>query len=167
MKNLKAFLLAAGLSGAAITGGLFVAEKEGRVLSTYVDPVGITTECFGQRADGLSPGLERGEAYCLNQLANNLHLFNRQLLRLTAGVQLTEGEQSAYLSFTYNVGAQAFADSTLRKKILAGDRIGACNELTRWVYAKGVKLSGLEKRRAAERALCLRDLTRATYVSSN
>lgn len=159
MKNLKAFLLAAGLSGAAITGGLFIADHEGRVLSTYVDPVGITTECFGQRADGIAPGIARSEDYCLNQLARNLHLFNRQLLRLTDGVELTEGEHAAYLSFTYNVGAQAFADSTLRKKVLAGDRVGACNELSRWVYAKGVKLQGLEKRRAAERTMCLRDLT--------
>ena len=30
----------------------------------------------------------------------------------------------------------------------------ACAELERWVYAKGIKLRGLVKRRAAERAMC-------------
>ncbi|MCE9775595.1 lysozyme [Shewanella algae] len=156
--NIRAFLLAAGLSGAAVTGGVFIVDQEELVLGTYVDPVGIVTECAGQRADGQEPGQPRSLEYCLNQLADNLATYNRQLLRLTDGVNLTEGENAAYLSFIYNVGAEAFRTSTLRKKLLAGDHIGACNELIRWVYSKGRKLNGLVNRRAKELALCLSNL---------
>lgn len=67
-------------------------------------------------------------------------------------------EHAAYLSFIYNVGVGAFADSTLRVKLFKGDRRGACNELSRWVYADGKKLAGLVKRREAERQVCLKDL---------
>ena len=37
-----------------------------------------------------------------------------------------------------------------------GDPVGACNELTKWVYAGGRKVRGLERRREAERTLCLK-----------
>lgn len=158
MKNLRQMLLAAGVTGAALTGGLFVAEHEGLVLGTYVDPVGIVTECFGQRADGQAPGQVRTLDYCLNQLADSLAIYNQQLLGLTAGVYLSEGEHAAYLSFIYNVGSENFRTSTLRKKLLMGDRAAACHELPRWVYAKGRKLSGLINRRAKERDLCLSSL---------
>lgn len=158
MSKVRAFLLAAGLSGSAVTGGVFIVDQEDLVLGTYVDPVGIVTECAGQRADGQEPGQPRSMEYCLNQLADNLATYNRQLLLLTDGVTLTEGENAAYLSFIYNVGAEAFRTSTLRKKLFAGDHIGACNELTRWVYSKGRKLNGLVNRRAKERELCLSNL---------
>ncbi|WP_345849215.1 lysozyme [Shewanella algae] len=159
MNKLRTFLIAAGLSGAAVTGGVFIVDQEDLVLGTYVDPVGIVTECAGQRADGQEPGQPRSMEYCLNQIADNLATYNRQLLRLTDGVTLTDSENAAYLSFIYNVGAEAFRTSTLRKKLLAGDHTGACNELSRWVYAKGEILPGLVKRRSAERELCLQELT--------
>nr|WP_276554179.1 lysozyme [Cupriavidus gilardii] len=70
-------------------------------------------------------------------------------------VPLTDGQRTAFVSFTYNVGRGAFCGSTLVRKLNAGDYVGACNELPRWVYAKGVKLPGLVNRREQERALCL------------
>ncbi|NDO76161.1 lysozyme [Shewanella sp. SE1] len=158
MNKLRAWLLAAGISGAALSGGILIADSEGLVLGTYVDPVGIVTECFGQRVDGQQPGQYRSEAHCFNQLANNLASYNSQLLRMTGDTQLTDGEHAAYLSFIYNVGAESFRSSTLRKKLLAGNRVGACHELPRWVYANGQKLEGLVKRRAAEQELCLSQL---------
>ena len=65
----------------------------------------------------------------------------------------------ALVSFTYNIGGQAFCSSTLVRKLNAGDTVGACNELSRWTRAKGIELPGLVKRRAAERAMCLQGLT--------
>ena len=67
---------------------------------------------------------------------------------------LTDGQKAAFVSFAYNVGPRAFCDSTLAKKANAGDIPGACAELSKWVYAKGQRLLGLVKRRAAERAMC-------------
>ncbi|MFG0453588.1 lysozyme [Shewanella sp. YQ_9] len=159
MNKLRTFLIAAGLSGATLTGGVFIAEHEGRVLETYVDPVGILTSCYGHTDAELELGQFFTEQQCLAQLADDLDVAARQLHHYTVPVQLTDSEKAAYLSFIYNVGAEAFRTSTLRKKLLAGDHTGACNELSRWVYAKGEILPGLVKRRSAERELCLQELT--------
>ena len=157
MSKFKQPLLAMGLSGALLTGGVLVAQQEGLVLGTYVDPVGIVTACFGQTGPEFELGQRFSEQECLAMLAEDLDVFDRQLTNQVR-VPLTDSERAAYLSFMYNVGAQNFSDSTLRKKLLRGDRIGACNELSRWVYAKGKKLQGLVNRRETERQLCLKEL---------
>ena len=87
-------------------------------------------------------------------LADDLTRHNEQLLQAVT-VPLSEQEHAAYLSFHYNVGAGNFRSSTLLRHLNAGERIEACKQLSRWVYAKGIKLPGLVARRAAERELCL------------
>jgi lysozyme len=56
----------------------------------------------------------------------------------------------ALVSFCFNVGIQAFDGSTLRVKLKAGDRLAAQAEFSKWVFAKGKRLRGLEVRRACE-----------------
>lgn len=154
--NIRSRLMALGLSGALLTGGVLVATSEGEILYSYVDPVGIETACFGQTGHNIKLGMVFTNQQCLDMLSSSLKSFDRELVKLTP--PLSEGEHIAYLSFIYNIGADAFRTSTLRKKLLAGDRVGACNELSRWVYAKKKKLPGLIIRRSNERRYCLRDL---------
>jgi GH24 family phage-related lysozyme (muramidase) len=45
--NIKSRLMALGLTGALLTGGVFIATHEGQVNGTYIDPAGIITACFG------------------------------------------------------------------------------------------------------------------------
>ncbi len=71
---------------------------------------------------------------------------------------LPDGVRVALASFVYNVGPGAYGGSTLLRKLRAGDLIGACNQLSRWVYAGGKRLRGLERRREAERKICLSGL---------
>jgi hypothetical protein len=62
---------------------------------------------------------------------------------------------AALVSWAYNVGLQAVADSTLRKRLQAGEdpvKVAA-EELPRWNKADGKPLAGLTRRRAAEVAL--------------
>lgn len=72
-------------------------------------------------------------------------------------VPLHQSEYDALASFTYNIGGRAFCSSTLVKKLNAGDYDGACEELKRWVYVKGVKVKGLENRREKEFMMCMKD----------
>lgn len=67
---------------------------------------------------------------------------------------MPETRRAALASFVYNVGEGQFSRSTLLRKLNAGDAREACAELSRWVYAGGRVLTGLVKRRAAERELC-------------
>lgn len=77
-------------------------------------------------------------------------------------VPLAQHEYDVFVSFSYNVGGDAFCRSTLVRKLNAGDYAGACNELMRWTYVAGRDCkrpgsgcAGLVKRRQAERDLCL------------
>ena len=151
MNVVQKSLIAGSLAMAVSIVGYF----EGRELIGYADPVGIPTICYGHTAtakvgDTKSP--EECERLLQQDLGIALNAVDHALPNLTAQTRAALG------SFTYNVGVGAFNGSTLLRKAKSGDLIGACNELTRWVYAGGRKLSGLVNRRAAERELCLAGL---------
>lgn len=125
---------------------------EGTVLRSYVDPVGIVTACTGHTG----PELRMGQRYTKEQCETMLY---GDLLKHTAALDcikapLADNQKAAFLSFAFNVGNGAFCKSTLVRKANAGDLMGACAELSRWVMAGGRELPGLVKRRAAERQLC-------------
>lgn len=146
----KARIAALGL-GACLT---FVAGFEGLRTVAYKDPVGIPTICYGSTA-GVVLGQAATRAQCEALLGKEL-LQAHDAMQRCVKVPLSAGERSAYTSFTYNLGARNFCTSTMARKLNAGDRRGACAELSRWVNAKGIRLPGLVKRRAAERELCER-----------
>jgi lysozyme len=70
---------------------------------------------------------------------------------------LNQNQFDALCSFVFNVGQNQFVDSTLRKKLNAGDYAGAAAQFPRWKYGtvNGVKtvLPGLVARRETEQAL--------------
>lgn len=65
-------------------------------------------------------------------------------------VPLTQTQFDALVSFVFNVGADAFRNSTLLRKLNAGDYASVPSELNRWTRAGGRVLSGLVTRRKAE-----------------
>ncbi|MGP3789783.1 lysozyme [Pseudomonas sp. B392_1p] len=150
--SLKQRIIVGALTGALGIAGAVVTWFEGRSLVTYLDPVGIPTIC-----DGITSGVQLGqaatEAECDALLAEELGKAMGAVDRLAVHEQ-PDTRRAALASFVYNVGAGAFARSTLLRLLNAGDAAGACAELSRWVYAGGKQLSGLVKRRATERELC-------------
>ncbi|OJH84352.1 phage lysozyme [Serratia marcescens] len=80
--------------------------------------------------------------------------FEQGVERLVA-VTVTQGQFDALVSFAYNLGLRALENSTLLRRLNAGDRQGAADQFGRRVNAGGVRLDGLVARRAAERALFL------------
>ena len=70
-------------------------------------------------------------------------------------VPLSQNEYDAFISLSYNIGANAFCKSTLVKKLNAGDYVGACNQILRWDKFKGQTLGGLTKRRQEEYKKCI------------
>ena len=163
--SVKNKLLAMGLSSAIATTGMFVAQHEGLVLGTYIDPVGILTSCYGHTGADTGAELKLNqkftESQCLEQLHSDLSKHDREMMRYVK-VPLSDEEHSAYLSFSYNVGVGNFKSSTLLKLLNKEERVGACNQLTNWVFAKGKKLRGLVNRREEEKNLCLSGLTKQT-----
>lgn len=73
-------------------------------------------------------------------------------------VPLTQQQFDALVSFAFNVGNGAFCDSTLLKRLNAGQYDAVPAQLNRWVKAGGKTLEGLVTRRAAEGALFSRGM---------
>lgn len=70
-------------------------------------------------------------------------------------VPLTQGMFDGLVSFSFNVGLGTLQRSTLRQKLLRGDKEGASEELMKYCMAGGKVLKGLLNRRNDERALFL------------
>ena len=70
-------------------------------------------------------------------------------------VPLTQGMFDSLVSFSFNVGLGTLQRSTLRQKLLRGDKAGAAEELLKYCMAGGKILKGLQNRRIDERAMFL------------
>jgi Phage-related lysozyme (muraminidase) len=72
-------------------------------------------------------------------------------------VKLSQNQYDALLSFIFNVGNEAFKNSTLLRKLNAGDYIGSADEFTRWNKAGGEVVLGLVRRRNSEKMMFLKE----------
>ena len=154
--NAKAKLIAKiGASSVALVIPLVV-YYEGVVLRTYADPINKITACTGHTGPELRMGQRYTKEQCETMLYGDL-LKHADALNCIK-TPLADNQKAAFLSFAFNVGNGAFCKSTLVRKANAGDLMGACAELSRWVMAGGRELPGLVKRRAAERQLCEKGL---------
>ncbi|MEN8721161.1 MAG: lysozyme [Oceanococcaceae bacterium] len=143
------FSAAALVSSMALIGGF-----EGYRQAAYSDPVGVSTVCFG--STNFESNQQRPEQ-CAALLARDVLKASRVLECFT--VALDEAQQTAVVSWAYNVGVGAACSSTLVRRANAGEPAEAwCAELERWNKGRilGVKqvLPGLVRRREYERAVC-------------
>ena len=127
---------------------------EGCHLAPYLCPANVPTIGWGNTRyeDGTrvkidDPAITQDRADKLLDLE-----IARIRLRLLANIgPMPQNDRQALVSFAYNLGVPALLGSTLRRRYKAGDRIGTAGEFGRWIWAGGRKLSGLIRRRAAER----------------
>lgn len=77
-------------------------------------------------------------------------------------VPLNANQFGALVSFTFNLGGGNLRKSTLLKKVNARDWTGAAAEFGKWNKAAGKVMKGLTTRRAAEAALFLAPVDKAS-----
>jgi lysozyme len=130
----------------------FTQDMEGTRFYGYLDPVGIPTAGVGHTGADVVVGKQYSQEQVSKWLKEDMAWAEENVNKLVK-VELTQNQFDALCDFVYNVGAGAFATSTLLKKLNAGDYAGAANEFSRWVYAKGKVLPGLVKRRKAQMEL--------------
>lgn len=87
-------------------------------------------------------------------LRSDLARFERGVAQFCP-VPLTQGMYDSLVSFSFNVGLGTLQRSTLRQKLLRGDKAGAAEELLKYCLAGGKILKGLQNRRIDERAMFL------------
>jgi lysozyme len=65
------------------------------------------------------------------------------------GVYLTQAEYDTYLDWTYQFGTGAWIKSSMRKRLLEGDYVAACNALLLYKYSGGYDCSTPGNKRCA------------------
>lgn len=131
-----------------------ICSFEGLELKAYDDGVGVWTIGYGTTViNGVK--VKKGDTCTLEQakkyMASDLKKFEAAVNKVT--VALNQNQFDALVSLTYNIGANAFANSTLLKKLNAGDYKGAASQFDVWNKAGGKVMRGLTNRRAIERKL--------------
>lgn len=134
----------------ALVGGF-----EGVRTVAYRDSVGVPTICYGETLN-VHMGDRKSLAECKAMFAKRLLQFADKMEScIKRPGAIPDKAYLAFASLTYNIGSGAFCQSTLAKKLNAGDLRGACQEILKWDRAGGAKLPGLTNRRQAEYKLCM------------
>ena len=135
-------------------------HHEGVRCKPYRDCVGLWTVGVGHLiGDGKSLPDEWNKTFTMEEVDA---LLRKDLGRFERGVQkfcpvpLKQGEFDALVSFSFNLGLGVLQRSTLRQKILRGDKTGASEEILKYNKAGGKIVKGLVTRRNDEYQLFLR-----------
>lgn len=148
-----------GLRRVNAEGMELIKAFEGVRLEAYHDPVGFPTQGIGRLLSREKwADLSQWPAITLDEatlwLEQDLQKIGLSYARILPA-PLNDNEYAAVTSFAFNLGIGALEASTLRRKLLRNDRLGAAEEFLRWDHAGGRKVAGLTRRRIAERSLFL------------
>ena len=139
----------------------FIKIKEGGLyLKAYQDSGGVWTIGWGSTYDfDKQRKVLPGDTITQTQAQKWLEMATSQDandIKKIVKPYLSKNELNALISFVYNVGINAFRNSTMLKLLNSGaDKQTVANEFDRWVYDNGVKVQGLINRRIAEKKLFL------------
>ena len=146
-------------------GRAFIKGFENCRLEAYPDP-GTGNEPWtigwGHTGPEVKPGLVWTQEKADQVFDDDLSQFERDVMSLVT-VPLSQSQFDALVSFAFNVGpdidaddiAEGLGDSTLLKKLNAGDYQGAADEFPKWNKSGGKVMPGLVRRRAGERSMFL------------
>jgi lysozyme len=128
-----------------------IKEFEGLRLTTYTCAAGVLTIGYGSTGPHATPGKTITEAEAEALLLKDLVRFETGVSELITK-PLTQGQFDALVSFCFNLGCGALEESTLRRRLNAGEDPNTVfpQELPKWVKAGGQTLPGLVRRREAE-----------------
>jgi lysozyme len=139
-----------------------VSQFEGFRSTPYQDIAGVwtigygATQCYGKPVTQYTRPMTQHE--CDGLLAQSLATVS-DLVKAACHVPLSDNELAGLISLAYNIGTGALAKSTLMRLLNAGNRAAAASQFGAWVYAGGKIVPGLQRRRAAEKALFLTNST--------
>lgn len=125
-----------------------IKKYEGLRLRAYRCPAGVLTIGYGHTS-GVAEGMTITEEEARQLLSQDIAAAETAVNQYN--LALNQNQFDALVSFVFNVGAGNFARSTLLCKLKVNpydNTIG--DEFYRWVYVAGRILPGLQKRRADE-----------------
>ncbi|MCO8045003.1 lysozyme [Acinetobacter bohemicus] len=136
-----------------------ICNFEGLRLSAYDDGVGVWTIGFGTTKYPNGIRVKKGDTCTVAQarsyMQHDLKEFE-QTVNNAVKVEVNQNQFDALVSLAYNIGTNAFKNSTLIKRLNEGNYKAAANQFDAWVNAGGKRMQGLVNRRATEKALFLK-----------
>lgn len=123
----------------------------------------LPTICYGRTLDVKKNDratIEQCEKWLKEDVVRHCKLVYDALV--PQDIWLTQGEQDAYCSFSFNLGKFKGTDSVYGR-LLKEDDWGACMGLLKYYYSNGKKSRGLWNRRYAEYNLCVSQLDIKRY----
>ena len=162
-------IFAALLAGGVAAPSAYVAvdltvPAEGVVLGVYKDSAGYPTECIGRLNKSAKIGESRTLKECVDKFVEDWKKHEAQLNKVVKVEYRSDWQKGAFTDFTFNKGISAVQSSTLLKLLNQGKHTAACEQLSRWIYAKnektGVKevLIGLVIRATAQYKYCMGEI---------
>ena len=125
----------------------FIIREEGEVLTSYRCQAGVWTIGVGHTGKDVKPNMRITKEKSRELLKLDLRHFEN-VVNKNIKVDLTQDQFDSLVSFSFNVGGVAFADSTLVKKINANAPIEEIEEqFRRWNKGGGKVLPVLVRRR--------------------
>lgn len=153
MTNRPAKTATSTSEAARVKARQIIQKHEGYRDRVYLDSAGLPTIGYGHL-------LTKGESYPQGITSMQaLALLDRDMRTAVAAVDkgvtvpATDNQRAALISLAFNIGAGAFARSTLLRRLNAGDVAGAADQFAAWNKAGGRVIQGLVNRRAAEKQL--------------
>lgn len=135
--------------------GAFVRAHESCRLAAYPDSGGVWTIGWGHAGPTVHEGLIWTQAQADAQLDADLAHAADAVTRLKHRL-LTDQQVAALISFVFNLGEGALANSALLKLVNDCRWLDAAKEFLRFDHAGGIQSKGLLIRRLDEAALFLR-----------
>lgn len=147
----------------SVEGLAALKQAEGREQAVYADSGGAPTIGYGHLLTksekssgkiyirGVAVRYANGltDAQIEDLLLQDLDPFE-EAVDASVRVPLTPNQFDALVMFAFNCGKEAFAGSTLVKKLNAGDYSAVPVQMRRWIHVNGNRVRGLVNRREHE-----------------
>lgn len=146
----------------AMVMGSYYESSFRHIGTPYVDKLGKgqpLTVCNGLTGKGVIAGKYYSPAECYSMERVRYVGYEKALVKdIPRWREATVYQQASYLDFVHNKGETNFKTSTMRRKTLEGDFVGACRENPKWnkgtVAGVSTVLPGLQVRGDANAELC-------------
>lgn len=134
------------------TGLALAKDFEKCVLKPYQDSKGVWTDGWGNThgvvPNGPAISQMKADAQFVLNISTAVNAVNKGV-----NVEITQDEFDALVDLTFNIGAEAFLNSTLLKILNQGCYHQAASHFEEWDMSGGKHLPGLLRRRVAEEFL--------------
>lgn len=146
-------------AAAAVLAVVLLCGYEGLSTVAYRDasPKEIWTYCYGE-TQGVTKESKATPAECKALLAKRVEGDYQPGVQRCITRDMPYKVEAAFISTAYNIGVPAFCRSSIARLWNAGDLVGSCKAILKYVYSGDKILRGLVVRRQGESGLCLEGL---------